>query len=698
MTKTVNYSVQQGVAVLTINNPPVNATSHSVRVGLMEYLAQAQADGNVAAIVVIGSGSVFIAGADIREFNLPPKPPLLPDVQKVIEASSKPVIAALHGAALGGGLETAMSCHYRIALPSVSLGLPEVTLGLLPGGGGTQRLPRLVGAEKALDMMLFGKPISGEQGAQLGLVDALATGSTQDALLEQAINYALSVAKQPLRRVRDNRGKLAGTDPALFDRLLVENQKKWQGLIAPQKILACVRVALDAESYDESDKFEKEAFQLLRNSPQSAALRYAFFAERAANKIPGLNPGAKAKSIHKVAIVGAGTMGGGIAMAFANQGLPVALLDMTDGALQAGFARIQNNYQVSVTRGSLTQGAAIAALSLIQLTTSYQDIADADIVIEAVFENMAVKQEIFRNLDEVMKPGAVLASNTSALNIDDIASVTKRPECVIGTHFFSPANIMKLQENVRGRKTCDETILTAMKLARKIGKVAVLAGNCDGFIGNRISAVYSRECDFMLEEGATPWQIDNALKAFGFPMGVYLMKDMAGLDIGWAVRKNREATRDKSLRYSPVADRICHLGRFGQKTGAGYYRYDGRNASPDPLVEALIKDVSAELGIERRGFSDQEIVERVLVAMANEGAKVVGDGIAIRPSDVDVVYLNGFGFPRYQGGPMYWAEVKGLQNVLDIVNRYHREQGKLWAPAPLLEQRAAAGRWLEDTD
>lgn len=693
----IKYALTSGVGVLEIDNPPVNATSHHVRVALIEQLENAQADDRVTAIVLIGMGSVFIAGADIREFNLAPKSPLLPEVQAVIEASSKPVVAALHGAALGGGLETAMCCHYRIALRSVKLGLPEVSLGLLPGGGGTQRLPRLVGAEKALDMMLSGKPVDGEEGLNIGLVDQLAEGVTRDALLAQAITFAKAVANLPLRRVSDDKGKLVGTEPELFDRVISQKQNKWQGLPAPLQIVECVRAAFEAATYADSDKIEKQAFQVLRSSPQSSALRYAFFAERAANKIPGLGPDVKAKAINRVAIVGAGTMGGGIAMAIVNHGLSVQLLDTTDEALQIGMARIKTNYQVSVGRGSMTQAAAEKALSLLQTTTSYEDIAQADIVIEAVFENMAVKQAIFRQLDQVMKADAILASNTSALDIDQIAAVTNRPESVIGMHFFSPANIMKLQENVRGRQSSDETIVSVMNFAKKIGKIAVLAGNCDGFIGNRISAVYSRECDFMLEEGATPWQIDNALKGFGFPMGVYLMKDMAGLDIGWSIRKNRAPTRDKSLRYSPVADRICEQGRFGQKTGAGYYRYEGRNASPDPAVEALIKSISKELGISRRSFSDSEIVERVLAAMANEGAKVVSDGIAIRPSDIDVVYLNGFGFPRYQGGPMYWAQTHGLDRVLGVVNHYYQEQGALWAPAKLLQQRAVFGSWVDET-
>jgi 3-hydroxyacyl-CoA dehydrogenase len=692
MNDVVLYEVTRGVAVITINNPPVNASSHPVRVGMIAAIQRAGQDNNVSAIVIIGGGTTFIAGADIREFGQPPQAPLLPEVQKCIEASAKPVVAALHGTPLGGGFELALSCHYRVGLASVNVGLPEVTLGLLPGGGGTQRLTRLIGPEKALDMMLTGKKVGGDRALELGIVDRLVAGNEVSSLLQESVDFALSRVGENHVLVRDLTVNPADYSPALFDEIKAKNRQKWIGQLAQGFIVDCARAACEMP-FDEGKAFETERFNELRASPQSKALRYAFFAERSAAKIPWLSKEAVANPVNSAAVIGAGTMGGGIAMCFANAGLPVFLVDVSEEALSRGMARIKSNYGVSVARGSMSQTAADSALALITSTTAFEDISNADIVIEAVFENMAVKQDIFSKLDAVMKPGAVMASNTSALNIDDIASATRRPEAVIGTHFFSPANVMKLQENVYGHKTGHDTIATVMALAKKLGKKPVLAGNCDGFIGNRISAVYSRECDFMLEEGATPWQIDNALKAFGFPMGLYLMKDMAGLDIGWSIRKNREAARDKSLRYSIVADRICELGRFGQKTGAGYYRYEGRTPSPDPEIEVLIKNISAELGIERRTFSDEEIVTRVLCAMANEGAKVVKDGIAIRASDIDVVYLFGFGFPRHRGGPMFWAEQYGLANVLDVVRQYHQTQGVFWEPAELLVERAATGSW-----
>jgi len=694
MSDVVRYEVIRGVAVITIDNPPVNASSYPVRIALIELFERAEKATEVTAIVLIGAGKTFVAGADIKEFGQPPKHPLLPVVQLRIEASSKPVVAALHGTALGGGFELSMCCHYRVGIPSLKVGLPEVTLGILPGGGGTQRLPRLVGAEKALDMMLTGKPIAASQAFQLGILDALFDTEEHSELQQQAIDFALSVVGKPLTLVRNMQDKIAGTPASLFADIREKNAKKWAGQIAQSSILDCVEKACET-AFDDGKQFETDAFTVLRESAQSKALRYAFFAQRQAAKIPGLDKSIKPQKVEKAAIVGAGTMGGGIAMCFANAGIPVFLLDVSQQAIDAGLKRIRSNYEISVGRGSMQQAAANTAMQLITPTTSYQQIADVDVVIEAVFENMPIKQEIFAMLDQTVKKGALLASNTSALNIDEIASATKRPEDVIGTHFFSPANVMKLQENVRGARSSDQTIVNAMQLAKQLGKVPVLAGNCDGFIGNRISAVYSRECDFMLEEGAMPWQIDNALKAFGFPMGVYLMKDMAGLDIGWQIRKNREPGRNKSLRYSIVADRICELGRFGQKTSAGYYKYEGRNASPDPEIQNLIESISQELGIERRSFEDAEIVERVLCAMANEGAKIIEEGIAIRASDIDVTYLFGFGFPRYQGGPMFWAEQHGLEKVLATVNRYHQQQGVFWEPANLLKERAVKGSWTD---
>ena len=691
---TIEYSVQQGVAVLTIDNPPVNAMSMAIRTGIIEAVERLNKDPEVEAAVLIGKGDIFIPGADISEFgkNLPG--PSGREVIAAMASSSKPIIAALGKHALGGGLEIALGAHFRVAKPDCKLGFPEVNIGLLPGAGGTQRLPRLVGAKVALDMLLSGKPVDARTGVQMGLVDEL----VETDLLPGAIAFAKRVIaeQRPVVPAGEGQDKVADTDFAVFADVRQKNERKWRGLVAPQRIVALVEAACRMP-FAESYALELEYFNECKASPQRAALIHAFNAEREAAKIPGLPADTQAKPVRSAAVIGAGTMGGGIAMSFANAGIPVKLVDTTEEALVRGRGIIEKNYATSVSRGSMSQEKADRSLSLVTEVLDYAELADCDIVIEAVFEDMAIKQEVFRKLDAVMKPGSVLATNTSTLDIDKIAEVLTRPEDFIGTHFFSPANVMKLLEGVRAAKSSPQTIATVMQLAKQLGKVAVLAGNCDGFIGNRILAVYGRECDFMLEEGATPWQIDNALKGFGFPMGLYLMRDMSGLDVGWRIRQYREQFRPKHLRYSPIADRICEMGRFGQKTSAGYYKYEGRDGTPDPVIEQLIVDISAELGIPRRTFTDDEIVARVLSAMANEGAKVVGEGYAIRASDIDVTFLNGYGFPRYQGGPMYWAQQYGLAKVLEIVRSYHQTQGEVWAPAPLLEKLVAAGAnsWTE---
>ncbi|MGQ0621732.1 MAG: 3-hydroxyacyl-CoA dehydrogenase NAD-binding domain-containing protein [Panacagrimonas sp.] len=689
----VETTLDGDIAVVTIHNPPVNALSTAIRTGLIEALTAAAANAAVKGVLLIGADKTFVAGADIREFGKPLQPPFFPEVLSAVETCAKPVVAALHGNALGGGLELALACHYRVGLPSLKLGLPEVNLGLLPGAGGTQRLPRLVGPEKALDMILSGKPVSATEGLALGVLDRIVEGSTHDELRSGAIEFLLGVIAQagPLPLASRRQDRVANTDPALFAEVRRKNATRWKGLAAQWKIVDCVEVACTM-SFDEGTVVERRSFFELKDSPQSKALRHVFFAEREATKIPGLPDNVQAKTIRSAAVIGAGTMGGGIAMCFANAGIPVKQLEVTAEALARGRAIVEKNYAVSVERGSMSADKAAKALALIGGATDYADIADCDLVIEAVFEEMGVKQEIFRKLDAVMKPEAVLASNTSTLDIDGIARATARPGAVIGMHFFSPANVMKLLENVRGDLASPETIATAMSIARQIGKIPVLAGNCPGFIGNRILYTYGRECDFLLEEGATPWQVDKALQAFGFPMGMYLMRDLAGLDVSWRVRKGREATRDKSLRYSPIADRICEQGRFGQKTGAGYYKYEGRNATPDPAIEQLVSAVSAELGIARKPVSDEEIVMRVMCAMVNEGARILDEGIAIRASDIDVIYLNGYGFPRYRGGPMFWAEQEGLRTILERICAYHAEFGAWWKPAPLLERLVAAGQ------
>jgi 3-hydroxyacyl-CoA dehydrogenase len=536
-------------------------------------------------------------------------------------------------------------------------------------------------------MVTSGKPITAAEALAAGVVDELAAGP----LLEAALAFARRVLAEgrPLARVSDRNERLAEADAALLADFRAKHAKKWRGLIAPQRIVDCIEAAC-TKPFAEAYAFELAAFDECKASAQRAALIHVFNAEREAARIPGLSADLQPQPIRSAAVVGAGTMGGGIAMCFANAGIPVWLLDATPEALARGRALIEKNYATSVARGSLTPQRMEQALALITGTLDYATVADADIVIEAAFEDMAVKQEIFRKLDAVMKPGAVLATNTSTLDIEKIAAATTRAGHVIGAHFFSPANVMKLLEVVRGAQTAPQTIVTTMALAKTIGKTAVLSGNADGFIGNRILAVYGRECDFLLEEGATPWQVDRALQGFGFPMGLYLMRDMAGLDVGWRIRQYREQFRDKRLRYSPIADRLCERGRFGQKTGAGYYRYEGRTGSPDPDVEALIEQVSHDLGITRRGVADDEIVTRVLTAMANEGLKIVGEGIALRESDIDVTYIHGYGFPRHQGGPMYWAAQRGWKVIQETVTSLHATQGKLWAPAPMLAELTSA--------
>jgi 3-hydroxyacyl-CoA dehydrogenase len=685
---TVHYTATGDVAVLTIDNPPVNALNMAIRGGLLEAVRRAMADAAIKAVVVIAAGKTFVAGADIKEFGQPMAGPSLLDTLAALEASSKPVVAALHGTALGGGLELALGCHWRVALASVKVGLPEVNLGIIPGAGGTQRLPRLIGPAKALDMITTGKPVDGRSALALGIVDELIDGD----LLDGALAFARKVVaeQRPLRIAGQLQDKVSGVDPALFADLRKKMEKKWRGLVAPWKIVEAVENACKLP-FAEGARLERAAYLECQASPQRKAQTHLFMAERAAAKIPGLPSGLKPVPIRSAAIIGAGTMGGGIAMCFANAGIPVRQVEMTAEALARGRGIIEKNYATSLARGSITQEKMDRSLALIQGTLDYADIADCDIVIEAAFEDLAIKQDIFRKLDTVMKPGAILATNTSTLDIDKIAAVTARPGSVIGTHFFSPANVMKLLENVRGAHTSGQTIASAMAMAKSIGKVAVLAGNCDGFIGNRILHVYGRECDFLLEEGATPWQVDRALQGYGFPMGLYLMRDMAGLDVGWRIRQYREAFRDKSLRYSPIADRLCERGRFGQKTGAGYYRYEGRDATPDPDVEQLIEATSKELGIARAPVSDEEIVTRVLCALVNEGAKLLDEGIAMRAGDIDVTYVCGYGFPAYRGGPMFWAEQEGLAKVLEHVKRFHAAHGKLWTPSPLLERLAASG-------
>ncbi|NMG73684.1 3-hydroxyacyl-CoA dehydrogenase NAD-binding domain-containing protein [Aromatoleum diolicum] len=682
----VSYTRHGDIAVATVNNPPVNALSLGLRQGLMQAIEASRADAGVRALVIIGGGSTFVAGADINDFGKPYEEPSLYAIIDALMASSKPVVAAIHGTAFGGGLELALSCQWRIASPDAQIGQPEVKLGLMPGGGGTQWWPRLAGPAVALEVTTGGNPVAARQAHEWGVIDRIAEGK----LLEDALVLAQDVVSGtlPARNLAESTDKIRSVDPALFDEFRRKNQRKWKGQLAPWKIVDCVEAACRL-SFAEGFRLEKDAFRECEHSYQSRSLIHLFFAERAAGKLPDVTD--TAAPVASIGVVGAGTMGAGIAMCFANAGLPVTLLDTSDEALARGMKLIAGNYATSVSRGSMPQSRADAALARIRGSTEDSALADADLIVEAVFEDMAIKQTVFRRLDAIAKPGAILATNTSTLDIDAIAGATSRPGKVLGLHFFSPANVMRLLEVVRGPRTAPETLATAMALARTLRKIAVISANAYGFIGNRILAAYGREADFLLEEGATPWQIDRVLTEFGFPMGLFAMRDMAGLDVIWRIRQQENPTRAAHLRYSPIADRICEMGRFGQKTGRGYYLYDGRTAIPDPEIETLIVSVSAELGIARKDIPDTEILQRLLCAMANEGARILAEGVALRAGDIDVVYVNGYGFPATRGGPMWWAREAGLTSIHDAVVAYHRQHGDYWTPSPLLARAAECG-------
>lgn len=690
----VRYDVRNGVAVLTIDFPPVNALGAPMREGMMLRLEQAREDEGVDAIVLVGANDRFIAGADIREFGKEKVGPSLESIQEALETSVKPVVAAIDGHALGGGLETALAAPFRVAASRAKLGLPEINLGLLPGGGGTQRLTRLIGPEGALDLILSGRHIAAVEALRLGIVDEVTDGDVTEAAIAFARAKAAKGGPWPI--ILERTDKVTGTDPKIFEDVRAKNAGKWKGMVAPFEIVNCIEAACHLGPV-EGLEFERAAFWRCSDAPSREAQVHLFFSERAAAKVDGTK-GVAAKPIRSVGIVGAGTMGSGIAMAIANSGIEVTLLDSAKDALDAGMERIAKNYATSVARGSRTQDAADKALALIETTPDYAALANADLVIEAVFEDMGIKHEVFRRLDAVCKPGAVLASNTSALDIDEIASATGRPQDVIGLHFFSPANVMKLLEVVRGDHASAETVVTAMAFAKRIGKQPVLAGNCFGFIGNRILHRYGEEADLLLMEGATPWQIDGVLKEFGFPMGIYLMRDMAGLDVSYRVRRNKAATGALNLSavtYNPIADRICENGDHGQKSGKGYYAYVGRDASPRPQVEAMLAEISREKGIERKAISDEEVLWRILAAIVNEGAKIVEEGIAQRASDIDVAYAHGYGFPKYRGGPMFWAAQQGLDTVLTKIKEYQARYSDRWQPSDLLADRAATGKGWE---
>jgi len=690
LTESVSLEMAGTVAVLTVDNPPVNALSWHVRQGIFDGLNQAMADG-ATAIVLICAGRTFIAGADISEFGGgAPAAVSLADLQAVMENSPIPVIAAIHGTALGGGLEVALCAHYRVGLAGSKYGLPEVNIGLLPGAGGTQRLPRLIGVPKALEAMTSGRHMPAAEAHTDGLIDAVVDGDW-DSLHAAAVAFAERAVADglPLVKVRDRTDKVVGTDPRVFADIRASIARKTRGFLAPEYNIRCVEAAATLP-FDEGLAVEAELFRELMTGPQSAAQRYCFFAERSANKIPDIDHSVRSGDtpiidVQKAGVLGAGTMGGGIAMNFANVGIPVTIVEVSEDALKRGLGVVRQNYERSARRGSIAPEAVDERMALITGSTDKNDFADCDVVIEAVFEDMALKKSIFAELDQICKPGAILASNTSALDINEIASATSRPEWVIGMHFFSPANVMKLLENVRGDASNDTVVASTMATGKRIGKIPVMVGVCRGFVGNRMLAMRGAEADRMLMEGATPAQIDSVLYEFGFPMGPFSMSDLAGLDIGWKAETSTSST---------VREILCESGRRGQKNGRGYYTYDPdtRAATPDPEVEQMIRAFADARGHEQREVTDQEILERLLYPMVNEGAKILDEGIAIRGSDVDVVWVNGYGWPMYRGGPMYWGDSVGLAEIVDRIKDYaDRFGGRHWELSPLLERLAADG-------
>lgn len=693
MSDTVSFSKQGAIGLIKVNNPPVNALNQSVRAGLKACVEQGLADDSVKAMVLICEGRTFIAGADITEFAKGMGEPGLVPVIGNMETASKPIVAAIHGTALGGGLEVALGCHYRVALASAKVGLPEVHLGLLPGAGGTQRLPRLVGAQAALELIVGGGHVPAAKALELGIVDEIVEGDLEAASIAYA-EKLLADGTGP-RAIRDITPEAAG--PEVFDNFEKSIARKQRGFLAPFHIIKSIRAAFELP-FDEGMAREEALFMELMRSSESASQRHIFFAEREVAKVPGLAKDTVKRDINCGAVVGAGTMGGGIAMNFANAGIPVKLLEMKQDFLDKGMALIRKNYENTAKKGRISMADVEKRMALIEPTLSYDDINDVDIVIEAVFENMDVKKEVFKKLDSVCRPGAILATNTSTLDVDEIAGVTGRPQDVIGMHFFSPANVMRLLENVRGEKTADDVIATVMSFSKRIGKIGAMVGVCDGFVGNRMLHQRTRESAYLVEEGASPEQVDKVLFDFGFPMGAFTMADMAGLDVGYKVREERRKAGKVEKRDSVWIDKIVEMGRHGQKTNAGVYKYeDGRTPIPDPIVKALIAECAKEAGIEQRDISDQEILERCLYPMINEGAKILEEGIAARPLDIDIIWINGYGFPGYKGGPMFWADQIGLQNIVDAYAKYAKQFGDhYWQPAPLLAKLAKEGKGFYD--
>ena len=673
-----NLEVNSNIAVLTLNSPPVNALSAKVREGLHEGVKQTTEDDNVKAVVLICEGRTFIAGADITEFGQAPKGPSLFEVLDMIENSSKPIISAIHGTALGGGLEVALTCHYRIAIPSAKCGLPEVKLGLLPGAGGTQRLPRVVGAQKALQMVTSGEHVPAKECLEMGLIDEIAN---EDSLLEDAIKFASTIVKEnrPLVKVKENEENIKADkgNHALFADFRKSIARRTRGFLAPEYNIQCIEAAVN-KPFEEGIKVERELFTKLVTGSQSAAQRYVFFAERLVNKIPDIPSETELIEVNSVGVIGAGTMGGGISMNFANVGIPVTIIEQNQERLDRGLAIIKKNYENTANKGRISMEDVETRMALITGELSLDALNSQDLIIEAVFENMALKKEIFRKLDDISKAGTILASNTSALNVNEIAAETKRPEDVIGLHFFSPANVMKLLEIVRGEKTSKSIVASSMAIAKKIGKIAAVVGVCPGFVGNRILGQRQREANKLILEGALPWDIDDALFNFGFPMGPFAMSDLAGLDIGW----NKETSKGETLR-----DILCESGRLGQKSGKGFYLYDeNRNKSPDPEVEAIIRKFAEAKQIRLRDISKEEILERCLYPMINEGFKILEEGMAIRASDIDIVWINGYGWPAYEGGPMFYGSLVGFDKILDWLKKMEQELGSEFKPSSYLEK------------
>jgi len=694
MSDLVQLTKDNGIAIITINNPPVNALSPGVPEGIAEAIEQLQEDGDIQAAVLIGGGRTFVAGADIKEFGKMTAgksrgPGLLPLLLK-IEDCRKSVVMAIHGTAFGGGLELAMAGHYRVAAPSAQVGQPEVKLGLIPGAAGTQRLPRLAGVAKAVEMCAEGNPIKAQDALQAGILDRLIDGD----LLSGAIAFAREVAGKPAPKTRERKDKLGTPEQnaPIFAAAREAARKKQRGMMAPLAAIDAVEAATKL-SFEEGCQREQKLFLECLFSDQSRALIHAFFGEREVAKIPDIHKETPVLPVNSVAIVGAGTMGGGIAMVFANAGIPVLLKEVDRAVLDRGLANIQKNYANSVKRGRFTQQYIDERLKLIEPTLSFDGFSGVDMVVEAVFEGMALKKEVFAQLDRVCRPGAILATNTSTLSIDEIASATSRPSSVIGTHFFSPANVMRLLEIVRGQATSKEVIATCMQLSKRLGKIGVLVGNCTGFVGNRMFGPYRREAQFLVEEGAGVEAVDKALYDFGMAMGPLATGDLAGLDVGWRIRKEYRHLQKPGIRQPFAEDKLCELGRYGQKTGAGWYKYDEqRRALPDPEVTQLVRKWAAAAGIPQRQISAEEIVDRCLYALVNEGARILEEGYALRAVDIDIIYLNGYGFPAYRGGPMWYADTVGLKTVYERIREFEKQHGEIWAPAPLLKQLAEQGR------